>query len=89
VIEYDPEDVEAYIDVADAIEAAFPTVVVEGNESGDGRTGSFEVTTSDGVQIYSKLTSHRYPDPQDLIDRIVNRAKIAANTAAADGPACG
>jgi hypothetical protein len=39
--------------VADAIEAAFPSMVVEGNEgSGSARAGSFEVTTPEGTVIF-------------------------------------
>ena len=77
-IEYDPDDVDAFIAVADAIEAAFPSVVVEGNEGQDGRPGSFEVTTEDGLQVYSRLYSKARPDPEDVIARIVNRTNFEA-----------
>eukprot|EP00199_Chlamydomonas_sp_CCMP681_P004279 CAMPEP_0119106768 /NCGR_PEP_ID=MMETSP1180-20130426/6310_1 /TAXON_ID=3052 ORGANISM="Chlamydomonas cf sp, Strain CCMP681" /NCGR_SAMPLE_ID=MMETSP1180 /ASSEMBLY_ACC=CAM_ASM_000741 /LENGTH=94 /DNA_ID=CAMNT_0007092155 /DNA_START=196 /DNA_END=480 /DNA_ORIENTATION=- len=78
MIEFDPKDVEAFIQAADAIEEAFPAVVVQGNEQGDGRAGSFEVATSDGHQVYSKLAGQSYPTIQDLIDRIANRSSPAA-----------
>lgn len=42
-VEYDPNDVDAFIEIADAIEEAFPKVIVNGNEQGPGRPGSFEV----------------------------------------------
>jgi hypothetical protein len=45
-IEYDPEDVEAFIEIADAIEEAFPKVIVNGNDQGPGRPGSFEVSAA-------------------------------------------
>ncbi|KAF5841502.1 hypothetical protein DUNSADRAFT_12669 [Dunaliella salina] len=65
-----------YIKVADAIEEAFPSVVVEGNEAGDGRPGSFEVSTPDGASspvLFSKLDTKQVPDVEDVISRIVNR----------------
>jgi len=87
-IEYDPEDVEVFIAAADAIEAAFPSVVVEGNEQGDGRPGSFEVQTSDGMLVFSRLSSKQAPDPDVLVHNIANRARLSQE-ASQDGPACG
>ncbi len=75
-IEYDPDDVDAFIAMADAIEEAFPGVAVEGNESGDGRPGSFEVRTEDGIHIYSKLQSKSHPDADLVVSRIANRANL-------------
>ena len=46
-IEFDPEDVDSFIQIADAIEEAFPKVIVNGNEEGPGRPGSFEVSISE------------------------------------------
>ena len=43
-IEFDPKDVDSFIQIADAIEEAFPKVIVNGNEDGPGRPGSFEVS---------------------------------------------
>ncbi len=88
VIEYDPNDVELFIAVADAIEAAFPSVVVEGNEEADGRPGSFEVQTSDGVHVFSRLQDRARlaPDPDVLVERIANRARLTGG--GGDGPAC-
>lgn len=42
-IEYDPDDVDTFIEIADAIEEAFPKVIVNGNDQGPGRPGAFEV----------------------------------------------
>lgn len=91
MIEYDPEDVETFIAVADAIEAAFPSMIVEGNEEGDGRPGSFEVTTSDGFKVYSRLANKQSPNPDDLILLIVQRNANdgAAERSGQDGPMCG
>lgn len=90
-IEFDPEDVEDFIKLADAIEAAFPSVIVEGNEAGDGRRGSFEIQTEDGISIWSRLalaTSHP-PGTQDVIDRIANRANLSRTSDEANKPFCG
>jgi len=61
--------------VADAIEDAFPSIVVEGNEAGDGRPGSFEISTTDGTSstIFSRLSSKETPEAEDIVSRIVNR----------------
>lgn len=51
-VEYDPNDVDAFIEIADAIEEAFPKVIVNGNEQGPGRPGSFEVRVNSPSNIY-------------------------------------
>lgn len=53
--------------MADAIEAAFPGIVVEGNEGGEGAPGSFEIKASSGELIFSKLSSGRWPEVEGLI----------------------
>ncbi|PNW85763.1 hypothetical protein CHLRE_03g206452v5 [Chlamydomonas reinhardtii] len=70
--------------MADAIEEAFPGVVVEGNPEGDGRPGSFEITTEDGVHIYSKLQAKTHPAEEDVVNRIANRAKLGPAAPAED-----
>ncbi|KXZ53459.1 hypothetical protein GPECTOR_7g909 [Gonium pectorale] len=62
--------------MADAIEAAFTGVVVEGNLEGDGRPGSFEISTDDGIRIFSKLDSKLDPNEDDVLMRIANRAQL-------------
>lgn len=37
-----------YIQIADAIEEAYPNIVVDGNVDADGRKGSFEITGATG-----------------------------------------
>ncbi|PNH08765.1 hypothetical protein TSOC_004642 [Tetrabaena socialis] len=83
-IEYDPENVDAFIAMADAIEEAFPGVVVEGNLEGDGRPGSFEVITEDGVHIHSKLKSKLHPTADAVVERIANRANLGPAAAVDD-----
>lgn len=70
VIEYDPEDVDTYIKIADELEAVFPNVVVEGNLRKDGRPGSFEILTTEGQQIFSRLQNNIQPQVQDIIRRV-------------------
>jgi hypothetical protein len=48
--------VDRFIELADAIEAAFPSVIVEGNEEVEGRPGAFEVAAEDGRVYFSRLT---------------------------------
>eukprot|EP01023_Acetabularia_acetabulum_P009389 TRINITY_DN14206_c0_g1_i3.p1 TRINITY_DN14206_c0_g1~~TRINITY_DN14206_c0_g1_i3.p1 ORF type:complete len:217 (-),score=19.47 TRINITY_DN14206_c0_g1_i3:261-911(-) len=67
VIEYDPEDVDKFISFADAMEAEFPHIIIEGNVEGvEPRSGSFEITTMDGQQLFSKLVSQRYPENVEI-----------------------
>lgn len=86
-VEYDPAFVDDFIALADAVEAAFPNVIVEGNENEDGRQGSFEIQTSDGINIYSMLHSKALPDTEDVVMRIVNRTRLQQGPSA-DGPKC-
>ncbi|KAG2494881.1 hypothetical protein HYH03_007120 [Edaphochlamys debaryana] len=76
LIEYDPDHVDEFIAMADAIEEAFPGVAVEGNLEGDGRPGSFEITTEDGIHIYSKLQAKVHPDSETVVTRLMNRTKL-------------
>jgi selT/selW/selH-like putative selenoprotein len=66
-IEYDPDDLEKFIALADGIEEELPGVIVEGNVSGDGRPTSFEVTIPDGTVVFSKLEQGRLPTVDELV----------------------
>ncbi len=70
LVEYDPADVDRFIALADAIEEAFPDLLVEGNPEEDGRPGAFEVSTQEGTPLFSRLASHCYPDPEGLVRAI-------------------
>jgi len=88
-IEYDPNDLEVFIKVADAIEAAFPSVVVNGNEDKDGRPGAFEIQTDDGVVIYSRLVDKAsLPSPDNVISLITNRSNLSTDADVANQPFC-
>jgi hypothetical protein len=81
--------VEAFIAAADAIEAAFPGVIVEGNEDGDGRPGSFEVKTEDGLHIFSRLQGKgALPDVQLLVSALATRTALPSTPLPAED-ACG
>ncbi len=66
-----------FIALADAIEEAFPDLLVEGNPGGDeeGRPGAFEVTSEDGTPLFSRLSSGQYPDPAGLVRAIAGSYK--------------
>lgn len=86
-VEYDPQEVDRFITLADAIEAAFPSVVVEGNEEEDGRPGSFEVSTPDGRVLFSRLGCGLWPEAADIVVRI-RAAGAAAVPGTHDAPGC-
>ena len=88
----------------------FPKVIVNGNEEREGRPGAFEVSTDDGIRLYSRLgmtaaadtkagtkagagaegRTTAIPSPQDILDRIVNRAKLVPGSIdEANKPFCG
>jgi len=70
-ITYDPDDVQRFIDVADAIESEFPDLAVEGVE---GRSGQFSVTKG-GAVIYQPVAPGPLPDAADLATIV--RANLA------------
>lgn len=49
-MEYDPAEVERFIEVADLIEDAFPGVMVEGTEV-ESQDGTFTVSLEDGTVV--------------------------------------
>lgn len=69
-----PTHTPRFIALADAIEAAFPNVVVEGNPTGPGRPGAFEVTLPDGAVLFSKLSSGGWPEAGSVVDAIGSSA---------------
>lgn len=73
-VEFDPDDVEDFIVLADRIEEEFPTVVVDGNPSGiDPRSEAFEVHlgTVQGEKVFSRLSSGRSPSFEELRDALI------------------
>jgi selT/selW/selH-like putative selenoprotein len=70
VVEYDPKDVDQFIALADALEAEFPRLVVDGNPSGTGRNSAFEIFTETGAEVHSKLTSNTFPLNAEIISKL-------------------
>lgn len=69
---YDPEDVDLFIAVADAIEEAFPELIVEGEEaggggSGGGGSGRFVMSTDDGRVLFARKGAEQEVDPAALV----------------------
>lgn len=64
-VRYDPADVDHFISVADAIEEAFPSLVVDGVEAEGAQ--AFEVAAEDGRILFSQATEKRLPDPEELV----------------------
>ncbi len=81
LVEYDPQHVDAFIELADAIEDAFPSMLVEGNEEGEGRPGSFEVLAEDGTSLFSRLSMKAAPKTEDIIALIASRQVKTAEAA--------
>ncbi|KAH7621481.1 hypothetical protein Ndes2526B_g03827 [Nannochloris sp. 'desiccata'] len=53
MVEYDSAEVDRFIDAADAIEDAFPGIIVDGIEVED-RPGAFLIFLEDGTEIFKR-----------------------------------
>lgn len=63
-MEYDPAEVDRFIDIADAIEEQFPSVVVDGQEV----DGAFNVVLEDDkILISSQDTASDLPTAKDVL----------------------
>lgn len=71
-MEYDSAEVDHFIDAADAIEEAFPGLIVDGVEV-EGRPGAFDLVLEDGTVVYRRtIASAEWPkDSNDLILALV------------------
>lgn len=70
IIEYDPDETDRFIAIADAVEDVYPEIMVDGNpdEILEPRPGSFEVTLEDGTVLFSKLKdASNFPTDSDVI----------------------
>lgn len=82
-VEFDPDDVEAFIALADRIEEEFPTVAVEGNPSGvEPRPKTFEVHlgTLEGDKVYSRLSSKKMPSFEEVREALIASGVPHADT---------
>lgn len=66
LMEYNPEDVDRFIEVADAVEDAFPGLVVEGIEAVEG-AHVFAVKMEDGTLIFSHGDRSSLPGNEEII----------------------
>eukprot|EP00242_Pyramimonas_sp_CCMP2087_P007340 CAMPEP_0198209562 /NCGR_PEP_ID=MMETSP1445-20131203/16979_1 /TAXON_ID=36898 /ORGANISM="Pyramimonas sp., Strain CCMP2087" /LENGTH=73 /DNA_ID=CAMNT_0043883383 /DNA_START=402 /DNA_END=623 /DNA_ORIENTATION=+ len=57
--------------MADAIEDAYPSVMVDGNPAEvNPRPGSFEVTLEDGTLLYSSLQAKKFPTEREMLTAV-------------------
>lgn len=64
VITYDPQQVDRFIECADAIEAEYPQLIVEGVE---GAQGQFDVANPAGEVLYRPVSQGSWPEPAALV----------------------
>jgi len=70
---YHPDDVDLFIAVADAIEDAFPSLVVEGEETEDSGSAPdadrlFKLTVEDGRVLFQRSNLNDSVDPGHLVE---------------------
>ncbi len=58
--------------MAQALKKEFPGLDIAGNEDGNYRIGSFEITL-EGELLYSKLETHSFPDDADIARMVGER----------------
>jgi len=71
-VEFDKNYVDVFVQLADVLEDAFPTVMVSEKEQTDEppREGSFEVTHEDGTELFSKLRDGKIPRPERVLEAL-------------------
>ena len=72
---YDPEDVDLFIAVADAIEEAFPAMIVEGEEMDGGKSQRFVITSDDGRILFERADAHDIVEPAIMVEILINDIK--------------
>ncbi len=70
IVEYNPADVDRFIEIADAIEERYPSLMVDGQEieedTADGDL-TFEVKAQDGHSLFSARQTKRFPDSAEIL----------------------
>lgn len=66
-MEYDSEETDHFIALADAIEERFPGVAVDGREKEDGPRGFFRVRGGSGDVLFATEDGAALPEPQEII----------------------
>ena len=74
-VEFDKQGVDVFIQLADVVEEAFPSVVVTEREDATPREGAFEVTHEDGTALFSKLAAGRPPRLEEVLEAIEQKMK--------------
>ena len=74
-VEFDKQGVDVFIQLADVVEEAFPTVAVTEREDAAPREGAFEVTHEDGTALFSKLAEGRPPRLEEVLEAIERKMK--------------
>lgn len=69
---YDPEDVDLFIAVADAIEVAFPDLIVEGEETEGGTGQQFLMTSIDGRVLFERGDAKDVVKPALMVEILAN-----------------
>jgi hypothetical protein len=79
IIDYDEGEVDEFIAAADAIEAAFPGVAVEGNPEGSNPSEApFSVRLEDGTVIYQRDLGESPPTTDEIVNLIKKHADFPA-----------
>jgi hypothetical protein len=75
MVEYDSAEVDRFIDAADAIEDAFPGIIVDGVEIED-RPGAFKVFLEDGTEIFKRESDSIDVPPNDDLVASLSQAGV-------------
>ena len=74
-VEFGKQGVDVFIQLADVVEEAFPSVAVTEREDAAPREGAFEVTHEDGTELFSKLKHGRPPRVEEVLEAIERKFK--------------
>lgn len=88
IVEFDPSDVERFIELADYVEDVFPGIMVDGNPDGDPEAaGVFVIKTEDGQVLFDRAVHDRLPGNHEVVDLIT--AVEIDTSRKGPGPSCG
>ena len=69
MVEYDPAQVDRFIEIADAVEDVFPGVLVEGVEV-EGRPGACDILLEDGTLVVGTASGGAVGDLDAVVSRL-------------------
>ena len=67
VVEYDSEETDHFIELADAIEERFPGVAVDGHEKEQCPKGFFRIRAGNGDILFATEEGGAKPDPEEIV----------------------